>query len=331
MSKMKVTKKDNIVSTSYIKNQVRRDELQIQAKREREGRSIGVFLLGNQFRSKYGILKWDLLLNYLIFATFLWARDLIFFAIIVFLQVYVASYFIFNYRKYRIVPLLMSFSIIPFLTYKYLPGLDKLTSDALLFCCWAILSYGAFWIIIIFKNRKEFENAQEMELCLVCNKQKENFVIHMGRFLCKDCFLEQAYQLVKFNGTEIFTWDYDVLSYLEHEIGEKIPNFNLNEDNDILKPEIINKLFFSVDGNNVTAISIPNHNIKLILPEEIGLLQTLRILNFPGNLISKLPYSLRDLFHLKILNLKNNPLDYLPGHSLKTLAFLRRRSCNILR
>jgi len=331
MSKIKESKKSNEVSISYIRKQARRDELQAQGKREREGRKINAILLGNQFRNKYGIIKWDLLLNFLIFATFLLARDLIFLAIIVFLQVYVASYFIFNYRKYRLAPFLMSFSIIPFLTYFFLPGLDELTSNALLFCGWAILSYGAFWFVIIFKNRREFRDAQEMELCLVCDQPKWDFVIHMGRYLCRDCFLEKAYQKEKYNGIEIYRWDYDILSYLEKEVGEKIPNYNLSEDNDIYKPEIENKLFFSVDDNNITTISIPNKNLSLNLPEEIGLVQSLRILNFPGNKISKLPYAIRDLYHLKIINLKNNPLEYLPGHSLKTLSLLKRRNCIVLR
>ncbi len=333
MVKMSASKKSksNVVTASYIKNKTRREELHVQAKREREGRKLGPILLENQFRDKYGLIKWDLLLNFLILATYFWAQDLIFLALVVFLQVYVASYFIFNYRKYRLAPFLMSLSIIPFSVYLLYPDLDALFRSALFFCGWAILTYGIFWFLIIFKNRKEFQNAQEMELCLECNTQKPNFVIHMGRYLCKDCFLEQAYNLKNFNGIEIYSWDRDVLSYLEHEIGEKILNFNLSEDNDILKSEIENKLFFSVEENNVIAISIPNKNLKLNLPEEIGLIQSLRILNFPGNQISKLPYSMRDLFHLKILNLKNNHLEYLPGHSLKTLTFLKRRGCNILR
>ena len=339
MSKIKATRKNNIVSASYIRNQARRSELQTQAKRKKEGRKLGFFILKNQFRAKYGLLKWDLLANILILASFFWGRGLAFLAIIVYLQVYIASYFIFNYRKYRLAPLIMSFSILPFFAYYMIPNFDgyldpnmsALIRSALLFSGWAILSYGAFWFIIIYKNRKEYQNAQVMEFCMVCDKQKENFVIHMGHYLCKDCYLEQAYKVKEFNGTEVFMWDYNVLSYLEQEIGEKIPNYNLNEENDILKPEFKNKLFFSMEENAVTAISIPNKNIKLNLPEEIGLLHTLKILNFPGNQISKLPFSLRTLFHLKIINLENNPLEYLPGHSLKSLSLLRRRDCNIIR
>lgn len=331
MVEKNASKKINIVTVSYIKKKIRREELQAQGKREKEGRKIQPLLLGNQFRSKYGIIKWDFLFNFLIFATFLWARDEPIFAFIVFLQVYVASYYIFNYRKYRLAPFLMSFSLIPFLTYFFLPGLDDLTSGALLFCGWAILSYGAFWFLIIFKNRKEFENAQELEVCLVCDKPKFDFVIHMGRYLCKDCFLEQAYQIEKYDGIEIYRWDYDILSFLEKEIGEKISYYNLSEDEDILKPEIENKLFFSAEENNITVISIPNKNLPINLPEEIGLVQTIRVFNFPGNKISKLPYSMRNLFHIKILNLKNNPLEYLPGHSLKTLTFLKRRGCKIIK
>ena len=338
MSKIKATKK-NIASSSYIKNQIRRGVLQTQAKREREGQKLGFFILKNQFREKYGLLKWDLLVTVLVLASFFWGRGLVFLAIFAYLQVYVASYFIFNYRKYRLAPLLMSISILPFYIYYSLPKLDGiidpqlglLLKNALLFSGWAILSYGVFWFIIIFKNRREFKKAQELQLCLVCNKQKEDFVIYLGHYLCKECYLEQAYQLIEFNGTEIFMLDYKILSYLENEIGEKIPNYNLNEDNDILKPEFKNKLFFSVKRNAVTVISIPNKNIMLNIPEEIGLLLTLRILNLHGNLISKLPYGFRELYHLKILNLENNPLEYLPGHSLKTLTFLKRRGCNILR
>ncbi|QEE16579.1 leucine-rich repeat domain-containing protein [Promethearchaeum syntrophicum] len=339
MSKTKSTKKTNIVSTSYVRNQARRKVLQTEAKREREGRKLGFFLLKNQFRENYGLLKWDLLLTILLLAAFFWGRGLTFLAIIVYLQIYVASYFIFNYRKYRLAPFIMSFSILPFIIYimspnfeRYLdPDLMELFKSSFLFSTWAILSYGAFWFIIIYKNRREYQNAQEKELCLVCGKQKEDFVIHMGHFLCKECYLEQAYKLKNFNGIDIYMWDYEVLSYLEHQIGEKIPNYNLTEENNIFKPEFENKLFFSVEENSVTAISIPNKRIKLNLPEEIGLLHTLRFLNFPGNQISKLPYSMRTLFQLKFLNLKNNPLEYLPGHSLKSLTLLKRRGCNILR
>ena len=331
MSEMKNSKKSNIVSASYIKNQARRTELQNEAKREREGIKVDFLGMENQFREKHTIIKWDLLFDLLLFAAFLWARDLTFLAIFVFLQVYIASYFIFNYRKYRLAPFLMIFSIIPFFFYFQFPELDAGFRNGLFFCGWSILSYGAFWFIIIFKNRKEFANAQELELCMVCDEQKEDFIIHMGRYLCRDCFLEQAYTIVKYNNIEIFQSDYDVLSYFEHEIGERIPIYQLSDDTDILKPEIESKLFFSVEEYNVVAISIPNKNLKINLPEEIGLLHTLRILNFPGNQISKLPYSFRELYHLKIVNLRNNPLDFLPGHSLKTLALLRRRHCNVLK
>jgi len=241
MSKIKATRKNN-VTASYIKNQARRTELQTQAKREKEGRKLGFFLLKNQFREKYGLLKWDLLANILILASFFWGRGLAFLAILVYLQVYVASYFIFNYRNYRLAPLLMSISILPFFLYYVFPNLNErldpnlveLLRSAFLFSGFAILSYGAFWFIIIYKNRKEYQKAQEKELCMVCDKQKEDFVIHMGHYLCRECYLKQAYELKEFNGTEIFTWDHNVLSYLENEIGEKIPNYNLNEENDIL-------------------------------------------------------------------------------------------------
>ena len=230
MSKIKATRKNNIVSASYIRNQARRSELQTQAKRKKEGRKLGFFILKNQFRAKYGLLKWDLLANILILASFFWGRGLAFLAIIVYLQVYIASYFIFNYRKYRLAPLIMSFSILPFFAYYMIPNFDGyldpnmsvLLRSALLFSGWAILSYGAFWFIIIYKNRKEYQNAQVMEFCMVCDKQKEDFVIHMGHYLCKDCYLEQAYQVKEFNGTEVFVWDYNVLSYLEQEIGVNV-------------------------------------------------------------------------------------------------------------
>ncbi|MHA1510381.1 MAG: hypothetical protein ACTSRX_01525, partial [Promethearchaeota archaeon] len=69
MSKIKATRKNN-VTASYIRNQARRSELQTQAKREREGRKLGFFILKNQFREKYGLLKWDMLANILILASF---------------------------------------------------------------------------------------------------------------------------------------------------------------------------------------------------------------------------------------------------------------------
>ena len=331
MIRKSASKKLNIVTASYIKNQARRTELQADAKREKEGRKIGFLGMENQFRDKYPIIKWDLLFDLLLLSCYLWAQNYIFFAVFVFLQIYISSYFIFNYRKYSLPPFLMSLSLIPGFIYFLFPDLLAEFRSGMVFSFWIILSYGAFWFIIIFKNRKEFANAQELELCMVCDEQKEDFIIHMGRYMCKDCFLERAYTIVKYNNTEIYQSDYDVLSYFEHEIGEKIPIYNLSDDNDILNPEVENKLFFSVEENNVIAISIPNKNLKINLPEEIGLLHTLRILNFPGNQISKLPYSFRELYHLKIVNLKNNHLDFLPGHSLKTLTLLRRRHCNVLK
>ena len=331
MPKMKDLKNSNIVTVSYIKNQARRTELQTEAKREREGRKVGSIGMENQFRDKYPIIKWDLLFDLLLLSGFLWGHNYIFFSVLAFLQIYIASYFIFNYRKYTLPPFLMSLSLIPGFIYYLFPDLPVEFRSGMVLSFWVILSFGAFWFIIIYKNRREFANAQEFELCMVCDEQKADFIIHMGRYLCRDCFLEQAYTIVKYNNIEIFQTDYDVLSYFEHEIGEKIPIYHLSNDEDILKAEIENKLFFSVEENNVTAISIPNKNLKINLPEEIGLLQTLRVLNFPGNKISKLPYSFRDLYHLTIVNLKNNHLDFLPGHSLKTLELLRRRHCKVFR
>ena len=331
MTKIKTSKESNVVTVSYLKNQAKRTVLQTEAKREREGRKVSVLSMENQFKDKYPIIKWDLLFDLLLLSGYLWGQKYIFFSIIAFMQIYLASYFIFNYRKYTLPPFLMSLSSIPGLIYIIFPDLPAEFRSGMVFSFWFILSYGAFWFIIIFKNRKEFANAQELELCMLCDEQKEDFVIHMGRYMCKECFLSQAYEVVKYYNTEIYQWDYDVLTFFENEIGEKIPNYNLSEDDYILKPEIESKLFFSVEENNVTAISIPNRNFQLNLPEEIGLLHTLKILNFQGNQISKLPYSLRNLYHLKILNLKNNNLDYLPGHSLKTLTLLRRRHCDVLK
>jgi hypothetical protein len=333
MSKNKSSKKSqsNVVTASYMKNQARRTQLQSEAKREREGRKVSFLSMENQFREKYIIIKWDLLFDLLLLSGFLWAQEYIFFAVFVFMQIYISSYFIFNYRKYTLPPFLMSLSLIPGAIYLIFTELPTEFRSGMVFGFWLILSYGAFWFIIIFKNRREFKNAQELELCLECNLQKENFVIHMGRYLCKECFLSHAYKLVKYHGKEMYQMDYDVLSYFEKKIGEEIPNYNLIENNDILKPEIESKLFYSLEENNVSAISIPNKNLQLNIPEEIGLLHTLRVLNFQGNKISKLPYALRNLYHLKILNLKNNDLDFLAAHSLKTLTLLRRRGYNVIR
>ena len=97
MLNFKSKKLSNNVTASYLKAQERRKELQIQAKREKEGRKLGAFLLDNQFREKYTIIKWDLLFDILLFAAFLWAREFTFLAVFAFLQVYFASYFLFNY------------------------------------------------------------------------------------------------------------------------------------------------------------------------------------------------------------------------------------------
>jgi len=333
MSKTKPRKKSksNVVTVSYLKNQALRTALQAEAKREREGRKTGFLNMPNQFRERFNIIKWDLLFDLLLLSGFLWGQEYHFFSIFVFMQIYISSFFIFNYRKYTLPPFLMSLSLIPALVYLLFPGFPVEFRSGMVLSFWVILSYGVFWFVIIFKNRKEFENAQEDELCMVCDQQKDEFVIHMGRYLCKDCFLEQAYTMVEYNGTEMYKSDYDVLNYLENEIGEKIPNYNLNDEKDILKPEFENKLFFSIEQNNLTVISIPNTNLQIILPEEIGLLHTLRILNLHGNKISKLPYAFRELYHLKIINLKNNDLDFLPAHILKSLALLKRRGCTILK
>lgn len=284
------------------------------------------FAYANAMPEKYYMLKWDLIFNLVFFASWLYIADLIVLSILLFAMVFVSSYFIFHYTEYGVTIFFLLLSLIPFALVVIDPWRNLLTFFLALGC--GLVMYALFWIFLAKINQKRYLDSL---VCIYCGEEKHYYVIHMGRRMCHDCFLKEAFEVVSYHDTKLFRWDHDILRFFELEIGEPIPEIPFDDQFVISDYQFDNIFGFGVENQNLVFISIPFKNLKH-LPHPIGLLRHLRALNLRGNQLSSLPYSLTNLIKLEYLDVRENPLRYLLPKAQKALSVLQKKHhCKIFR
>ncbi|MHA1522448.1 MAG: hypothetical protein ACTSRK_19955 [Promethearchaeota archaeon] len=202
--------------------------------------------------------------------------------------------------------------------------------SALVFICIATSLYALFWFVIWRKNIKLYEIAQRPDACPVCGLEKEDHIFHLGQDMCVQCFEKMATSLVDYHESIVFQWDFDVLTYIENDLGRPIPLLDpvLNYTN----PQDINPddyFGYVVEGNNVTRLYLNNQDLYN-LPPFIGLLLYLTELHVKGNRIVAIPPSIIDLANLKLFDFRQNPLEFRSGNVERALLNLTRKRCEIL-
>ncbi len=292
------------------------------------------FDYANDPREKYPIVKWDIILNIVVVSFGLWFSLKWYFqvlAVLLFIQAYVASYFVFHYWKIWVPLILCSIAGFFWVAYfLFLPILVPVAEDALLFTSIAVTIYALFWFVIWRKNLKLYRIAQRPEVCLVCGLERKEHVYHLGQRMCVQCFEKLATSFVEYYGSIIFQWDFDILAYLEQELGRPIPLLDpvLNYTN----PQDINSddyFGYVLEGNNITRLYLNNQNLQS-LPPFIGLLLYLVELHVKNNQIIALPPSIIDLANLKMIDFRQNPLEFRSGDVERALLNLTRKRCQIL-
>ena len=292
------------------------------------------FDYANDPKEKYPIVKWDIIFNIVVVSFGLWFSLKWYFqviAIVLFFQAYVASYFIFHYYKIWI-PLILC-SIAGFFWGNYFifgPFLIPEAGNALLFICIATSVYALFSFVIWRKNLRLYKIAQRPEVCLVCGLERNQHVFHLGQRMCMQCFEKMAISLVEYHESILYQWDYDILRALEQDLSRPIPLLDsvLNYTN----PQDINPddyFGYVLEGNNITRLYLNNQNLHS-LPYFIGLLLYLVELHIKNNQITALPPSIIDLVNLKVIDYRQNPLEFRSGDVERALLNLTRKRCLIL-
>ncbi|MHA1672918.1 MAG: hypothetical protein ACTSYI_04770 [Promethearchaeota archaeon] len=292
------------------------------------------FDYANDPKERYPIVKWDIILNIVVISFGLWFTLRWYFqvlGVLLFIQAYVASYFIFHYWKIWVPLILCSIAGFFWVAYFFFaPILVIEAANALLFISIAVTVYAGFSFVIWQKNKKLYRIAQRPEVCLVCGLERKKHVYHMGQRMCVQCFEKLATTLVEYYGSIMFQWDFDILAYLEQELGRPVPLLDpvLNYTN----PQDINPddyFGYVLEGNNITRLYLNNQNLHS-LPPFIGLLLYLVELHVKNNQIVALPPSIIDLVNLKIIDFRENPLEFRSGDVERALLNLTRKRCLIL-
>ena len=283
---------------------------------------------GNAMPEKYYIVKWDLIFNIVFFASWLYIAGFRVLGILLFSMVFVTSYFIFHYTGYGVTITFLILSLFPFSLVIIDPVWNLPTFFLVLGC--GMVSYALFWLFLTKKNRQRYMASLQPEVCIYCGEEKQKYVIHMGRRMCQDCFLQEAFEVVSYHDTDMYRWDHDILRFFELEIGEPIPEIPFDGQFDITEYQFDNIFGYGVEDQNLVFISIPFKNLKH-LPHPIGLLVHLRALNLRGNQLPTLPYSLTNLIKLQYLDVRENPMPILLPEAQKALFVLQKHHCKILR
>lgn len=292
------------------------------------------FDYANEVKERYPIVKWDIVFNIIIIAFALWASGKLYLqiiALIVFLQVYVVSFFIFHYWKIWVPLILVCISAIFWLAYLIMREFIIVeVVEAMLFVCIATSIYSLFWFVIWRKNHYLHLKALRPKPCPVCGEEKEEHIIHLGQDMCVQCFEKQAIAQVFYHDEIVYKWDFDVLNYLEAELEKPIPI--LDAKLNYMSPKEVNaeELFGAViEDKNISRLYLNHQNLKN-LPPFIGLLLNLVELHVRNNQLAKLPTSLINLANLRVLDYRGNPLEFRSGDVERALLNLTRKNCLIL-
>lgn len=275
------------------------------------------------------LMKWDMIFNLLFITAFVWVLEQPVLAIWIFLQIFIFSYFSFNYRGLSVPLFFLLLSIIPF--WMYLTNPNRPYNELFIFVGIILAIYGVFWIFIALKNHRVYLDSMKPEKCPVCDEDNYEFVNHLGRLMCMECFNKEAFEVVEYNGVEIFKWDYNFLKFLENQIDRAIPLYKSSDRDEVVWENLPNEDFFGyiIQERNILALSIPNSGIKMI-PDEIGLLTHIRFLNFRGNHLVELPLSIESIASLKYLNIQGNLMDIISQQLEYVFRALKKRKCDII-
>ena len=275
------------------------------------------------------LMKWDMIFNLLIITAFVWVYELPVLSIWIFLQIFIFSYFSFNYRGLSVALFFLLCSIIPF--WLYIVNPNRQFADLFLFVGVILAIYGIFWVFIVLKNMKTYVESLKPQVCPLCQTEQRKFVHHLGRVMCNDCFYKEAFEVIEYYGVEIYKWDYNILQFLEVQIDKPIPFYKSADRDEIDWDDLPNEEFFGfiIGERNIVALSLPNARIKII-PHEIGLLTHIKYLNFKENQLVELPLSIESVVSLKYLNIQGNNMDIISQQLEYTFRALKRRHCEII-
>ncbi|WP_371802463.1 hypothetical protein [Candidatus Lokiarchaeum ossiferum] len=275
------------------------------------------------------LMKWDMIFNLLFITAFVWVYNQPVLAIWIFIQIFIFSFFSFNYRGLSVSLLFLILSGIPF--WLYISNPQRNGADIILFVGVILAVYGVFWIFIALKNNKAYLDSLKPQTCPICETEKHEFVQHLGRFMCTDCFYKEAFEVVEHDGIEIFKWDYNFLKFLENQIEKPIPLYKSTDRDEIDWEKLPEEEFFGyiIDEKNIKALSLPNAGIKAI-PNEIGLLTHIKFLNLQGNQLVDLPLSIERIASLRYLNIQRNIMEIISQDLEYVFRFLKKRKCVIL-
>jgi Leucine-rich repeat (LRR) protein len=95
--------------------------------------------------------------------------------------------------------------------------------------------------------------------------------------------------------------------------------FNVLEFKDLYKPEFKNFRYYEFSKSLYESMILEINNISAFqyIPNEIGKLINLRILNLKGNSLTELPKSIGNLTFLLVLDISNNNLTSIPNEFIK--------------
>ncbi len=285
-----------------------------------------IFPPDNVVVEQYIILKWDIIFNILLFTGYLWANGYYFFGILIYLQIYTTSWYMFTYRGSLPAYIFFGLSLIPFTM--YLLNLWPDLPTFLLWCGWSCVAYGFYWFILATKNRKKYEKSIAPQICKYCGLPNKNFLVHMGEKMCEACYLREALQQLNYHGTILYRWDYDLLMFFETQIKSPIPHIERNPTE--IYPDYDTQVGFISEAMNIVQLILPNQGISE-LPELLGYLVKLRVIYLKNNQISFLPPTIGQLYSLKLLNIEKNNIKFIPIEIELALKSLRERGCKVIR
>jgi len=185
--------------------------------------------------------------------------------------------------------------------------------------------------------KKRFHKKKQKEITDFITRKQKSSIIHQNSRITLDKFFGKKQvvrkdeliikdnknyeKLKKYQGMPLIISNYNALILLERTFGQKIPH---NAKKGITRP-----FSFNAENGHITELRLTKFSLrKLIkvkdLPEELGLLKSLKFLEIQLTDISSLPKSFESLKSLEKIILRHNNLNILPESFglLKSLKFL---------
>ncbi len=279
-----------------------------------------------QKKDSWTIVKWDFVFNLIVLGSFLFLRGHLIFSYIVFFAIYAFSFIAFKNHGPWIPIIWAGLTVLAFYWVWIYPYIE--IDHFFRIIAWVTLSYTGFWVLNAIKNYIRYLKSLQPEICPFCGAEEDELMSHMGNKMCGKCFNLGVFSIQAYHNNLLNYWDYEFIKDVEREIGKPIPLISNGSES---TEEIVfndQKFGYICQDKKITHLYFVAQEMTS-LNLAIGSLNRLKILNLNNNRLAYLPVTIQSLIQLEELDLRRNPLDLSLADLQQTIDEMREKGCKI--